>query len=138
MPNSQTNKIHVAVGVVFNSQNQILVALRSDHQLQGGLWEFPGGKVEPGETVQLALKRELWEETGIEIIHAVPLTQCDYNYKERHVWLDVWKVEQFRGEAYGKEGQQIAWVTLEELTKLPVLSANHFIVEAILKKVRVD
>lgn len=124
--------IHVAVGVVFNKMGQVLVALRPSHKLQGGLWEFPGGKVEPGENVQEALKRELLEEVGIEVAQAIPLVQCNYDYNNRHVWLDVWQINEFSGEAQGREGQKIAWVELKELSKLPVLSANHVIVDAIL------
>lgn len=123
--------VHVAIGVVFNASGEILVALRPQHKLQGGLWEFPGGKVEPGETVQHALKRELWEEVGIEISAPQPLTQCWHRYQDHQVWLDVWQVHEFLGEAHGREGQQIAWVSLAELQCLPLLSGNHPILEAL-------
>jgi len=124
--------IHVVVGVIFNAQKQILVALRPDDKHQGGLWEFPGGKVEIGEAAEVALHRELHEEVGIMVQKAIPLTQCHYHYEDRHVWLDVWEIQQFSGEAHGKEGQEIAWVSLQQLQQLPVLSANHPIVELII------
>jgi 8-oxo-dGTP diphosphatase len=124
--------IHVAVGVVFNPLGQILIALRPSHKLQGGLWEFPGGKIEPNETPEQALARELAEEVGITILSVQPLTQCEHHYKDHHVYLDVFKIDKFAGTAYGKEGQIIDWVTPEKLLTLPLLSANHPIVEAIL------
>lgn len=127
----EVKAVHIAVGVVFNSLGKILVALRPEHKLQGGLWEFPGGKVEPGETVEQALQRELLEEVGIEINSPQPLTQCWHHYKDHRVWLDVWQVHEFIGEAHGREGQQIAWVSLAELHNLPLLSGNHPILEAL-------
>lgn len=126
--------IQVAVGVIFNEQQQVLVALRPAHKIQGGLWEFPGGKIEAGEDIETALKRELQEEVGIEIFNPLPLIQCDYDYHSHHVWLHVWQIHAFKGTPMGKEGQQIAWVRIDELEQLPVLSANHIIVEAIIKQ----
>jgi 8-oxo-dGTP diphosphatase len=122
---------HVAVGIVFDQANKVLIALRPDDKQEGGFWEFPGGKIEPGETVEEALKRELLEEVGITLQQASFLIQHEYSYQNRRVALDVWTIKQFSGKAYGKEGQRIAWVTLEELKKLPVLSANHTIILAI-------
>jgi 8-oxo-dGTP diphosphatase len=122
---------HIAVGVVFNSFGQVLVALRTKDKLQGGFWEFPGGKVEVGETVEQALMRELLEEVGIEINSPKPLTQCWHRYKDNQVWLDVWQIHQFTGAAHGREGQQIAWVSLAELRSLPLLSGNHSILEVL-------
>src|SRR5579871_3935855 len=124
-------ELMIAIGVVFNEEKKILVALRPKDKLQGGLWEFPGGKVESGETVEEALKRELLEEVGIHITEAKPFIQCSHSYHEHHVLLDVWCVYAFEGEAHGREKQPIAWVTLDELAKLPMLSANHPILEAL-------
>ena len=70
--------MHVAVGVIVNEQQEILIAKRPDHQYKGGLWEFPGGKVEPGETVYNALLRELNEEVNIQVIHAESCLAQDY------------------------------------------------------------
>jgi 8-oxo-dGTP diphosphatase len=124
----------VAVGVVFNAENKILVALRPLDKLQGGLWEFPGGKIEPNETAEEALARELLEEVGITITTAKPLLHCEHHYHEHHVYLEVFEVRSFEGIAYGKEGQKIDWVTPKKLLELPLLSANHPIVEAVLKR----
>ncbi|MDF3055516.1 MAG: 7,8-dihydro-8-oxoguanine-triphosphatase [Gammaproteobacteria bacterium] len=128
---NKTKPAHIAVGVIFDNQRRILVALRPKDKFQGGLWEFPGGKIESGESVEQALKRELFEEVGITVITAEPLTLCDYHYQDHHVHLDVWCVLDFEGDAYGKEGQSVRWVTLEELKKLPMLAANHPIMQAV-------
>jgi 8-oxo-dGTP diphosphatase len=127
---------HVAVGVVFNQAGEILVALRPHNKLQGGLWEFPGGKIETNETALQALKRELLEEVGITVEHADPLVDCGHHYEHHHVTLHVFQVRNFRGIAHGREGQQIDWVSVEKLLLLPLLAANHPIVEAILKTTR--
>jgi len=127
-----TQPTQVAVGVVINPQGQILIALRPSHKLQGDLWEFPGGKIEHGETPEQALHRELQEEVGITIFSPTPLVQCEHHYKDNHVALEVFVIREFAGIASGLEGQKIDWVMPEELLKLPLLSANHPIVEAIL------
>ena len=77
--------IHVAAAAIFNSQGQVLLALRSKKQHQGGLWEFPGGKVEAGESVRDALSRELEEELGIRIdqMSTRPLIQVPYHYPDK-------------------------------------------------------
>ena len=119
-PNSRSNipadAVHVAVGVIFNlQQDQILIAKRPEHLHQGGLWEFPGGKVSAGESVDQALKRELFEELGITVIGAQPLMVVQHDYSDKQVFLDIWTVTQFSGNAQGAEGQQIKWVDLPEL-----------------------
>lgn len=127
------SSVRVAVGVVFNALGEILVALRPSHKLQGGLWEFPGGKIEPEETAEEALKRELLEEVGITVTSFSPLVQCEHHYQHHHVTLEVFYIQEFEGTALGHEGQVIDWVTLEKLRHLPLLSANHPIVEAIVQ-----
>ena len=109
--------IHVAVGVIFDNQqsDQILIAKRPQHLHQGGLWEFPGGKVAAGETVDQALKRELFEELGITVIKSQPLMQVEHNYSDKQVFLDIWTVTQYSGEARGLEGQQCQWVAMQQL-----------------------
>lgn len=119
-PNSPSNipadAVHVAVGVIFNSkQDQILIAKRPKHLHQGGLWEFPGGKVSSGEAVEHALARELFEELGISDIQAEPLMDILYDYTDKKVYLDIWIIHQFSGQAQGKEGQQCKWVNLQDL-----------------------
>tara|TARA_R110000868_G_scaffold144960_5_gene364592 strand:- start:27156 stop:27602 length:447 start_codon:yes stop_codon:yes gene_type:complete len=127
-----TSAVHVAVGVIINANNQILVAQRHAHQHQGGKWEFPGGKVEIGETVEQALSRELKEEVGIEVTQSESLTQIQHDYPDKSVLLDVQKVTGFIGNACGKEQQAIQWVSLDELTQFDMPEANHTILRCLL------
>lgn len=124
--------IHVAAAVILNTQGQILLARRPEDKHQGGLWEFPGGKVEPAEPVVEALARELDEELGIQITTARPLIQIPHHYPDKSVLLDVYEVSAFEGEAYGREGQPIAWVERAELAGYEFPAANKPIVAAAL------
>ncbi|MFK8047704.1 MAG: 8-oxo-dGTP diphosphatase MutT [Halioglobus sp.] len=125
--------VHVAVGVILDSRNRVLIAKRSKESHQGGLWEFPGGKVEAGESVQNALERELHEELGIHIGHATPLTVVSHDYGDKSVCLDVWLVAEFTGTATGCEGQPLLWVGMGELGAYDFPEANASIVDAVMK-----
>ena len=122
--------LHVAAAVVVNVSGEVLVALRSEDKHQGGLWEFPGGKLECGENVRAALQRELSEELGIEVEQARPLIRVHHDYPDRSVLLDVWRVEKFSGTAHGCEGQEIKWLMPEDLSSLSFPEANMPIVKA--------
>lgn len=122
--------IHVAVGVILREQ-QILLALRDAKQHQGGKWEFPGGKVEQGETVQQALTRELQEEVAIELTQCQAFMQLEYAYPEKTVLLDIYLVTDFSGEPHGREGQPLRWVSIAELSDIAFPDANKPIVERI-------
>ncbi|WP_299200295.1 Nudix family hydrolase [uncultured Amphritea sp.] len=126
--------IHVAAAAIFNESGELLLALRDKAQHQGGLWEFPGGKVEPGEDVRSALARELLEELGIVIDQSatLPLIQIPYHYPDKSVLLDVFRVNRFSGEAYGREGQPLNWVKLNDLRAYQFPAANKPIVNALL------
>ena len=128
---SSTNIVHVAVAVIKNCDGQILIAKRLEDSHQGGLWEFPGGKVENSETVLEALKRELFEELGIILIKATPLIRIPHDYGDKSVLLDVWYVDQFSGVAFGKEGQETCWVSESSLASYDFPIANLPIVTAI-------
>jgi len=123
--------LHVAVGVINNSADQILISKRGDGAHQGGLWEFPGGKVEAGESVQQALQRELDEELGIRVNKAVPLIKISHQYSDLRVLLDVWRVTEFSGRACGREGQTIEWVSGQHLSEYDFPAANIAIIKAV-------
>ena len=123
--------IHVAVAVIRNARNDILISRRHADSHQGGLWEFPGGKLKRGESLQQALERELREELGIEIGAIRPLLEIEHDYGDRRVLLDVWLVQEFSGEARGLEGQPLNWVAPAELANYAFPAANRPILEAI-------
>lgn len=126
-----TDLIHVAVAVIRNPSGEVFITLRPDHVHQGGLWEFPGGKVEAGESVYDALVREIHEENGIDILHAQPLIKIPYQYPDKRVLLDVWEVMEVRGIAHGKEGQAYQWVSADRLNQIEFPAANRPIVTAV-------
>ena len=124
-------QIYVAAAAICNARNEIFIARRPEHVHQGGLWEFPGGKVEPGESVRDALQRELHEETGIEVVAARPLIRLHYDYPDKSVLLDVWLVRQFNGIAHGREGQPVQWVARKSLLNYEFPAANRPIITAL-------
>ena len=122
--------IHVVAGVIRNAAGEILTTLRHDHLHQGGLWEFPGGKLEAREGRLKGLKRELKEELSIEVETATPLIQIPHHYEDRSILLDIWEVTAFSGEPHGAEAQQLRWSMADTLqagefpaADRPVLSA---------------
>ena len=122
--------VHVAVAVIRDPQQRILLAKRALDQHQGGLWEFPGGKVENGESVEQALVREIHEELGIRVSQCQPLIQIPHHYPDKSVFLDVYEVTAFDGEPEGREGQPIRWVSAAELDQYEFPAANKPIVKA--------
>ncbi|WP_020484565.1 Nudix family hydrolase [Methylomonas sp. MK1] len=123
-------RLHVAVGVIRDGNGRILITQRAKHAHQGGLWEFPGGKLEAGEPVQQALARELAEEVGIQVQTAAPLIKINHDYGDRHVLLDVWNVTAFAGQAKGCEGQPMRWIAAEQLRDFRFPAANLPIIAA--------
>ena len=119
--------VHVAVGVI-KKNNAIFICKRADEQHQGGLWEFPGGKVEAGESVFVALKRELIEEVGLTIHSSSQLMVIEHDYGDKCVKLDVHVVSNFSGEAHGAEGQPSEWVAISELENYDFPEANAEII----------
>ena len=126
-------QVHVAVGVILDASQNILLTRRPDHVHQGGLWEFPGGKVEPGESLALALCRELREELDIEPLRTSPLIEIQHDYGDKSVLLDVHVVWEFSGKPSGLEGQPMAWVPVARLADYAFPEANKPIIPALRK-----
>lgn len=124
--------LEIAVGVIRNAtNNQIFITQRQQKSHLAGRWEFPGGKIEPGETPEQGLYRELLEEIGIEIDSPVLLESLQYTYPEKTLILHFFTVEKWCGEPYGKEGQSSRWVDVNELNEEEFPDANRSIVRLI-------
>lgn len=123
--------VHVAVGVVLDDDRRVLITRRATDSHQGGLWEFPGGKVEPGESLDQALARELHEELGIAPGRTSPLLEVSHDYGDKQVLLDVHVVWEFSGRAVGLENQPLAWVPCEALSQYRFPAANVPIIDAV-------
>ncbi len=161
MPNIEVSSyptdksLHVAVAVIIKN-GHVLISKRAQNVHQGGLWEFPGGKVEVGEGVSEALYREVKEELGIKIQQTQPLISLEHHYPEKIVYLETFRVMVFDGIEYdsdsgfdsnssydlnhgkppreqqGLEGQQVKWVPLEQLSNYSFPQANRAIIEALM------
>jgi 8-oxo-dGTP diphosphatase len=118
----------VAVGIVADAAGAVLITRRLDHVHQGGLWEFPGGKVEADEAVETALQRELEEELGIAVLAAEPWLRVHHAYPDKTVLLDVWRVTAWSGEPRGREGQPLRWVAPTRLADFAFPAADQPII----------
>jgi 8-oxo-dGTP diphosphatase len=123
--------VHVAAGVLQRADGRILLSRRKSNAHQGGLWEFPGGKLEAGESAPEALARELKEELGIAVLDARPLISVSHCYDDREVFLHAWLVTRWRNEPVGLEDQPLSWVDIGDLPDQPMPAADLPIVNAI-------
>jgi 8-oxo-dGTP diphosphatase len=124
--------VTVAVGILIDPQGRVLITRRAPQTHQGGLWEFPGGKVEPGETIVDALARELREELGVTVLISEPFMTLQHDYGDQCVCLAVHRVTSWRGEPSGMEGQPLAWEQPANLTDWPFPAANQPILTRLL------
>jgi 8-oxo-dGTP diphosphatase len=125
------NRLHVVLGLIVSSNHKILISKRKKHLFQGCLWEFPGGKVEAGESSVDGLIRELKEELTISVIDPTPFMEFDFDYPEKQIFMDVWMVKKFSGNVTSNEDQDIVWVPIDELTSYKFPAANDRILENI-------
>lgn len=123
--------VHVVAAVLRDARGRILLARRTAGRDLAGAWEFPGGKVEPGETPFQALERELHEELGIRIQGAEPLVSVPQAYPGKRIVLDVYEVPAFTGTARGLEKQALAWAPPEKLASYPMPPADRPVVAAL-------
>jgi mutator protein MutT len=121
----------IGVAVIWNQQQQILIDKRRPEGLLGGLWEFPGGKIEPGETVEECIKREIQEELGIEIEVGDRLITISHTYSHFHVTLNVHHCRHLAGIPQAIESDEIRWVTLAEIDSFNFPKANSQIIAAL-------
>jgi 8-oxo-dGTP diphosphatase len=128
MPNKE---VAVAVAILLKPNGEFLLAQRPEGKVYAGWWEFPGGKVEPNESVLDALKRELHEELGVDITHAYPWLTIRHSYAHANVRLHVYRVTEWRGEPHGKENQAFQWQSISNLTVSPLLPAAAPMIKAL-------
>ena len=124
--------VTVAVGILIDDAGRVLVTRRAPDAHQGGLWEFPGGKVEADETLLEALTRELREELGVSVEAAEALMVLEHDYGDKQVRLGVHRVTRWSGEPRGVEGQPLAWQRPEQLRNWAFPAANRPILEQLL------
>ena len=130
-PCNEMKRLHVAAAAVCDARGRVLIAQRPASVHQGGLWEFPGGKLEQGESARQALDRELQEELGIKVGSARRLIRVRHDYPDKAVLLDVWRVGNFAGVPVGREGQPLEWVSLDDLAGYSFPAANIPIIKAL-------
>jgi mutator protein MutT len=123
--------IHVVAGAVTRADGRILIAQRPPGKHLAGSWEFPGGKLEPGEARAAGLARELREELDITIRDPRPLVRVRHTYPYGEVLIDMWVVTRYEGEPRGLDGQALRWCTQDELATSDLLPADRPIVRAL-------
>lgn len=116
---------------LYDAQGRVLIAQRPQGKHQAGRWEFPGGKVAPGESEGQALARELHEELGIDVAASRPFMRLEHSYPDRSVELSMWIVERFSGTPRSLDGQQLRWVAPADLVHADLLEADRPFVEAL-------
>lgn len=124
----------VAAGILFDSTDRILIAERLGGGPFHGLWEFPGGKIAPGESSAEALSRELAEELGIEVTSCESFMSLRHEYDDRIVTIEFFIVSQWHSEPVGREGQQLRWVPRDSLDADELLPADVPVVTALRRK----
>ncbi|MBD2811047.1 8-oxo-dGTP diphosphatase MutT [Xenorhabdus sp. Vera] len=125
--------LHIAAGIIKNSNNEIFITQRSADSHMGGFWEFPGGKLEQGETPEQALIRELKEEVGITVTHCKLVDTITHDFPDRNITLYFFLVDEWKNEPFGREGQPSRWVLQLELIADEFPPANRSIVAFLTK-----
>ena len=126
-----SNRIEVAAAVILRADGRFLLAQRPAGKAYAGYWEFPGGKIERGESADDALRRELHEELGVDAITVFPWVTREFDYSHALVRLRFFRVVSWRGEPHGREAQQLAWQSTRDLVVAPLLPANGPILRAL-------
>lgn len=123
--------IEVAAGIINDADGRVLLMQRLPGKHLAGMWEFPGGKVEPGESIEHALIRELHEELGIEVLSSAPLISLPWHYPEKTVRLHALRVTEWRGEPRAREGHPLQWTAVDDMDVATMPPADVPIVAAL-------
>jgi 8-oxo-dGTP diphosphatase len=121
----------IGVAVIWNEHQEILIDRRRAEGLMGGLWEFPGGKQEPGESIEECIKREILEELGLEVEVGKHLVTIDHTYTHLRVTLTVHHCRYLVGVPQPIECEEVRWVSLDELDQYDFPEANFQIIAAL-------
>ena len=130
---AKSSVVEVVAGVIADARGRILLARRTEGRDLAGLWEFPGGKREPGESPQATLARELHEELGIVAEIGAPLIAVPQQYPHKRLRLDVRRVDAWQGTPKGLDGQALAWVPPQKLAGYAMPPADRPVVAALLQ-----
>ena len=131
LPPGEGNAIEVAAGILTDSHGRVLLMQRLPDKHLAGTWEFPGGKIEPGETIGQALVRELDEELGVEVLAFAPLISIPWHYQEKSVRLHALRISEWRGEPRAREGHPLRWVAVHDMDAATMPPADAPIVTAL-------
>lgn len=116
----------MVAAALFDADGRVLLAQRPEGKAMAGLWEFPGGKIESGETPEQALTRELAEELSITVSESdlVPFTFASHTYEKFHLFMPLFSIRKWRGTPLPNEGQKLAWVAPDDLHSYPAPAAD--------------
>ena len=123
--------LRVSAGILRDAADRILITERLGDAAFAGLWEFPGGKIDAGESAADALRRELAEELGIDVLACTHLMRLDHRYPDRHVSIEFFSVDAWQGEPIGLDGQSFRWQELDELDEATMLPADAPVIRAL-------
>ena len=117
----------VAAVALVDPDNRVLISKRPEGKSLAGLWEFPGGKVDPGETPEEALRRELMEELGIDVCETclAPFTFASHTYADFHLLMPLYLCRNWEGDVTAQDGQELAWVRANRLASYPMPPADE-------------
>ena len=125
-------RINVVAGIIIN-QNKILIGKRKDKDIGGGKWEFPGGKIEVGETNSEALERELYEELGISVKIGKELMNYEHMFKTTIYNISFMEIIDYEGEIRNNAHSEIKWVKFSNLLKYDFISGDDRFIQSLLK-----
>ncbi|BCA41255.1 8-oxo-dGTP diphosphatase MutT [Kluyvera ascorbata] len=124
--------LQISVGIIRNADGEIYITQRAADSHMAHKWEFPGGKIEAGETPEEAVIRELQEEVGIAATSLHQFDKLEYQFPDRHITLWFWMVDGWEGEPWGKEGQPGRWVAQRDLVADEFPPANVPVIEKLI------